>query len=63
MKFAKSMLLKAGQGAAADEQGRLAAKAVNPYHFVRPSEAEVFEQASKIGGYYRWRSWVYRLHR
>ncbi|HOQ04315.1 MAG TPA: FecR domain-containing protein [Anaerohalosphaeraceae bacterium] len=63
VKFAKSMLLKAGQGAAADEQGRLAAKAVNPYHFVRPSEAEVFEQASKIGGYYRWRSWVYRLHR
>lgn len=63
VKFAKSMLLKAGQGAAADEQGRLAAKAVNPYHFVRPSEAEVFEHASKIGGYYRWRSWVYRLHR
>jgi hypothetical protein len=63
VKFSRSMLLKAGEGAAADERGTLTAKAVNPYHFVRSSDVEVFEQASAVGGYYRWRSWVYRLHR
>lgn len=63
VKFTKSIFLKAGQGATADKQGQLTAKAVNPYHFVRSSQMEVFEQASKLGGYYRWRAWVYRLHR
>ncbi|MEJ5260445.1 MAG: LamG-like jellyroll fold domain-containing protein [Anaerohalosphaeraceae bacterium] len=63
VKFTRSLLLKTGQGAAADARGQLTAAFVNPYHFVRSSQVEVFEQAPRIGGYYRWRSWVYRLHR
>lgn len=63
VRFSKSMLLKKGQSAVSDGQGRLSDLPVNPYHFVRAGDMEVFEQARNIGGYYRWRSWVYRVHR
>lgn len=63
IKFMKSILLKAGQGATADSQSRLAGKDVDPKTFVRPAEMDVRYRAQNDTGYYRWRAWVYQLHR
>ena len=64
IKFTKSMLLKAGQGAMADTSSNLSYGDIDPKPFVRPDElnARYFAQ-KKDSGYYRWKASMYQLHR
>lgn len=63
IRFTKSLLLKAGQGALADTENNLRSKEVDPKVFVRPDELEIRYLAQNDKGYYRWKASIYRLHR
>jgi hypothetical protein len=63
VKFMKSMLLKAGQGAVADPESRLLSQEVNPHGFIRSEELNARQQAHRGSSYHRWKTWTYRLHR
>lgn len=63
VKFMRSMLLKAGQGAVADTESRLVSQDVNPHGFIRTEELDSRQQAQRGSSYHQWKTWIYRLHR
>lgn len=63
VKFMRGLLLKAGQGAAADAKHNLVSRNVDPKQFVRADELEARYQAHRNNGYYRWKVLIYQLHR